>query len=106
MTVERAYPRKKRRFQVRYTDENGVSRVGFTHDVSLCGAFVTAGNLPRVGQNLTLEIVGPAGRSISFAGRVVRQKRAPLALAATVPNGFGLGLTAFSEEYRELVLAL
>ena len=106
MTIERAYPRKKRRFQVRFTDENGVSRLGFTHDVSLSGAFVTAGSLPQIGQNLSLELRDTAGRSICFAGVVVRQKRAPLALSATMPNGFGLGLTELSEDYRELVLSL
>src|SRR5258708_39890587 len=103
MTVARAFPRKKRRFTLHYTDEKGVSRIGFTHDVSLNGAFVTAGNLPSVGQTLTVELEGPEGRKIRFAGRVVRQKRAPLALSATVPNGFGLGLTGSSEDYEHLV---
>jgi PilZ domain-containing protein len=102
----RPFPRKKRRFQVRYTDEKGLSRIGFTHDMSLSGIFVTAGSLPSIGQNLSVDLEGPGGSTIRVVGRVVRQKRAPLALSGTVPNGFGLGLTGSFEEYERLVSAL
>jgi len=104
--IPRAAPRKKRRFQVRYTDAKGVTRIGFTHDVSVSGLFVTAGNLPPVGQDLVLELQAPGGRNVTVSGRVVRQKRVPQALTGTIPNGFGLGLTGSYADYATLVAAL
>ena len=103
---KRAHPRKKRRFQVRYVDEQGVARIGFTHDMSLGGVFVEAGSLPKIGQHLALDLVAHDGQKVRFRGRVVRQKRAPLALKGSVPHGFGLGLTDGSVEYASLVSAL
>jgi hypothetical protein len=103
---KRAHPRKRRRFQVRYVDDKGVARIGFTHDMSLGGVFVEAGNLPPIGQHLALDLVAHDGQKVRFRGRVVRQKRAPLALKASIPHGFGLGVTEGSEEYTSLVAAL
>lgn len=99
-------PRKKRRFQVRYTDEKGLSHIGFTHDMSLSGVFVTTGSLPTVGQDLEVKLDVPGGASISFAGRVMRRKRALSAMSGLMPSGFGLGLTRSVEDYERLVSAL
>jgi hypothetical protein len=91
---------------VRYTDPQGSSRIGFTHDVSSTGLFVLAGTPPVVGQELSVELQTPDGRNLRFQGRVVRQKRVPLALAASVPGGFGLGLNGLCDEYQALVASL
>jgi hypothetical protein len=106
MQEVRAFPRKRRRFQVRYTDEKRVSRVGFTHDVSNEGAFVTAASLPSVGQTLDFELDSRAGKNIQFTGRVVRQRRTPAALSTTSPSGFGLRLIGAFEDYQQFVSAL
>ena len=103
---ESRLPRKKRRFQVRYTDEKGVSHIGFTHDISLSGVFVTAGTLPTVGQDLTVELDVPGGSSICFSGRVVRRKKALSAMSGLMPSGFGLGLSRSFQDYERLVSAL
>jgi hypothetical protein len=104
--VNRSFPRKKRRFQVRYTDPAGVSRIGFTHNLSFSGVFVIAGSLPAVGQQIDLVLRVPDGGEVHVLGNVVRQKRVPLALSNSMPTGFGLGLTGYSEEYSRFVEAL
>lgn len=102
----RPFPRKKRRFQVTFTDDHGVTRIGFTHDVSQTGFFVVAGDLPPIGQDLNLELQTSAGQNVKVQGRVVRRRRSPLALAATFPPGFGVGVTGYFEDYTRLVAAL
>lgn len=102
MTERRHAPRKRRRFLVSF-DVDGRVATGFTRDVSVSGLFVASASLPRIGQEIRLEIHQNDGKLLKCLGRVVRARKTHPALASSNPTGFCVHLQEFPEEYHQLV---
>ncbi|HEV8268805.1 MAG TPA: PilZ domain-containing protein [Thermoanaerobaculia bacterium] len=97
-----AFPRKKKRLLVEFTDEAGVKHTAFTRDVSLTGLFVVSESSPPVGQVATLVVHFPRG-VVTLSGRVARQGRASSAALGAVVGGFAFELAAPSDELARMI---
>ncbi|MCC6129416.1 MAG: PilZ domain-containing protein [Acidobacteria bacterium] len=102
MTERRHAARKRRRFLVSF-DVDGRVATGFTRDVSSSGLFVASASLPRIGQEIKLEIHQNDGTLLRCLGRVVRARKTHPALASTNPTGFCVHLHEPTAEYHKLV---
>jgi PilZ domain len=95
---KRAAPRKKKRPLVDF-DTTLIRTTGFTNDISLSGLFVRTIRIPQIGKTLRAVLHLPDGKQVALQGRVVRSYRAPSALRALVPTGFGLRVSEAPDDY-------
>ena len=101
-TQQRAVPRHEVEMMVEF--EQGDSQgTGVTGNVSREGMFVRASRLPNTGPSLNLTVHLPGGRKLELKGRVVRTAAAFGLARPAGSSGFGLRLTAQSDEYEEFL---
>jgi hypothetical protein len=79
----------------------GPTQLGFTHDLSETGLFITAAQLPRLGAKVSVRIEGP--NPLETSGEVVRHSIVPPELRTVMRHGFGVKVAAPREVMREFI---
>ncbi len=102
MAEKRTFPRLGKRLIVEYVLE-GVSRTGFTHDISHTGLFIVSAYLPKIGESLSVTLSLGEGKKIRLEGTVVRGRHAPASIAFSEPTGFSFELRGYSEEFTRYI---
>lgn len=81
--------RYRRRIEVRYREEGGPERIGYSGNVSIAGMMLRTPRVVPPGTILTLEVRFPQG-AITLMGRVVWAREGPLTFLSTGRIGMGI----------------
>ncbi|MFN0063935.1 MAG: PilZ domain-containing protein [Myxococcaceae bacterium] len=102
MDERRRQKRHRKRLQVKYGEQD-LSLTGFTTDVSVTGAFITAPRLPSLDTRVHLQIFTDAASHVYLEAQVRRHKVVPLNLRTVERGGFGVRFLAAHELLADVV---